>query len=179
MTHPDIIVLGYSEASMLLRKSDSADIRAIIAIHGQREYPVNLEGVPHSLVLQFDDTEAPNESDPIEASRLRLRQREAAEIGITLTPPTMDHAQRIIEFARAIHTIEGTLLCHCQGGISRSPAAALLCLATWTGPGRERDCVRQLLSARPCAAPHPDLVRFGDKLLLRNGALVDELQRAQ
>ncbi len=64
------------------------------------------------------------------------------------------------------------LLCHCQAGISRSPAAALLCLAAWTGPGRERDCVEQVMQIRPAAVPHMGLVNFGDALLGRQGELV-------
>ena len=179
MTHPPVLVLGYSEAAMLLRKSHTADVLAIIAIHGQREYPVETSEVPYSLVLQFDDTEAPSRTDPIHASRIRLRQREAAEIGLTLTPPTVEHAKSVIDFAHSIRRMDGTLLCQCQGGVSRSPAAALLCLATWTSPGREQYCVKQVLSVRPSAVPHADLVTFGDELLHRDGRLVEALQRAQ
>ena len=179
MTHPPMFVFGYSEAAMFLRKTDRVRISAIIAIHGQREYPVNTEGVAHSLVLQFDDTEAPSETDPIHASRIRLRRREAAEYGLNLRPPAIEDAESIIEFARGINQMDGALLCHCQGGVSRSPAAALLCLATWMGSGHENYSVEHLLTVRPCAVPHPDLVKFGDKLLGREGRLVDALERAR
>ena len=43
--HPPVLVLGYSEAEMLMRKPGAAAIQAIIAIHGQREYPVELSGI--------------------------------------------------------------------------------------------------------------------------------------
>jgi predicted protein tyrosine phosphatase len=45
-------------------------------------------------------------------------------------PPTLEHARLIIDFAKSISEIEGGLLCHCLGDVSRSPAAALICLAT-------------------------------------------------
>ncbi len=164
---------------MLLRKPETANVQAIIAIHGQRECPVDVANAPHSLVLQFDDIEAPDLDDPLSAARLRLRQRDAAEIGLTLTPPATDHAESIIGFARSIALLDGVLLCQCQGGISRSPAAALLCLAAWTEPGGERYCVERLLAIRPSAVPHYDVVAFGDELLQRRGKLVEALQRAR
>lgn len=131
MTHPQILVLSYSEAAMLFRNPGHPRIDALIAIKGQREYAVDVPDIPHSLILDFDDCEAPSTTDPMHASQIRLRQREAAEIGLRLCPPTMDHARQIIEFAQSIRDVEGTLLCHCLGGVSRSPAAALLCLACW------------------------------------------------
>ncbi len=179
MTHPPLLILGYSEAGMLLRKPGAVDVRAIISIHGQREYAVETGGVPHRLVLRFDDTEAPSTTDPIHAARVRLRQREAAKVGLTLTPPTIDHARSIIDFARSVAELDGTLLCQCQGGVSRSSAAALLCLAAWTGPGQEHYCVERLLAARDCAVPHRDLVAFGDDLLHREGELTRAMDRVR
>ncbi len=178
MSHPRVVALGYSEAGMLLRKPGTLDIQAIIAIHGQREYPVETDCVAHRLVLRFDDVEAPDPKDPLHAARIRLRQREAAEVGLAPTPPTADHARSIIEFARSIRDLDGVLLCQCLGGVSRSPAAALLCLATWTGPGHEQVCVEHLLTVRPCAVPHRDLVAFGDEMLGRGGRLVEAVRHA-
>ncbi len=103
------------------------------------------------------------------------RQRQAAELGLSLSPPTMEHARLIIEFAHSIRAVEGLLLCHCLGGVSRSPAAALLCFAAWTGRGNERACVERLLEIRACALPHRDLVGYGDTLLRRNGELISAL----
>lgn len=174
--YPRIIILGRSEAAMLLGKSIAADVRAVITIHGQREYPLEAPGIGHRLVLRFDDTQAPNEMDPIRAARIRLRQQEAKKNGLELCPPTVDDARSIIEFAESIRALGGVLLCQCQAGISRSPAAALLCLATWAGPGHERNCVAYLLQVRPSAVPHLDLVRFGDDVLGLNGALVEAVR---
>lgn len=179
MTHPPVLVLGYSEAGMLLRKPGAANIRAIIAIHGQQEHPVETDGVSHSVILRFDDTEAPSATDPLHAARVGLRQRKAEEVGLTLAPPTVDHARSIVDFARSIAELDGILLCQCQGGISRSPAAALLCLAAWTGPGQEQYCVERLLSLRPSAVPHRDLVTFGDELLHREGKLMKALHHVR
>ena len=92
-----------------------------------------------------------------------------------MKPPTIDDAKAIIEFASSLADVSGTVLCQCQGGVSRSGAAALLCLATWTSGGDERYCMGELLRVRPCAAPLRGLVAFGDTLLGRGGKLVEAL----
>ena len=163
--------MGFSEAGMLLDSASSTGVTAVLAIHGCGE-PV-VQPPPHVTlhVLRFDDWPALDDDDPIQAARIRMRMRWAADNGRTIVLPTRDHAADIIEFARTQSAAGGTLLCHCQAGISRSTAAALLCLATWTGPGHEMACVRRLLAIRPHALPHTDLVRFGDELLERDGAL--------
>jgi predicted protein tyrosine phosphatase len=162
---------------MLLRNPGHPRIDALIAIKGQREFAIDAPEIERSLILDFDDCEAPSLTDPIHASRMRLRQREAAEIGLQLSPPTMEHARQIIEFAESIRGMDGTLLCHCLGGVSRSPAAAILCLSTWTGKGNEAYCVDYLLSIRHFAQPHEDLIAFGDALLDRRGALIDAVHK--
>jgi predicted protein tyrosine phosphatase len=63
----------------------------------------------------------------------------------------------------------------CAAGISRSPAAALICLAAWSAPGEEENCVRELRRVRPAAMPHRDLVRFGDEILGRGARLLRAL----
>ena len=60
-------------------------------------------------------------------------------------------------------------------GISRSTAASILCLAAWTQPGQERECVQYIRQRRPSANPHRDLIRFGDILLNRGGRLEQAL----
>lgn len=160
---------------MYLRQVEGEQVQAIISIHGQREYPVETQLASHSLVLQFDDSEVSNEGDLEQRARFSIRRREAAAIGLSLNPPTEEHARAIIEFARQIRDLKGALLCQCLAGISRSSAAALLCLAEWTGPGQERACVEHVLAIRPAAQPHHDLIGFGDRLLHRNGQLLSAL----
>lgn len=173
--HPSVLILGYSEAAMFLKQPEAADVLAIISIYGHREYPIEPEFPCERLMLQFDDAEVECEDDPLRASQLRIRRRDAAEIGLIQNPPTRSHAREIIEFARQIETQGGTLVCQCLGGISRSSAAALLCLASWKGMGAESDCVQEVLRIRPPAQPHRGLVCFGDEILSRSGRLVAAL----
>ncbi|MCB9855032.1 MAG: hypothetical protein H6818_05035 [Phycisphaerales bacterium] len=159
-----------------MKQQEAADIDALISIRGQRELSVEAPHIFHQLALEFDDVEAPSQTDPLQASRIRLRQREAQSIGLRQRPPTSDDAHAIIDFADSIRHIDGALLCQCFAGISRSSAAALLCLSVWRGPGSERECIEYVRSVRPAAVPHLDLVAFGDDLLGRNGRLVEAVQ---
>ena len=176
MPYPQIFVLGYSEAAMLLTQQPSVHIAALLAICGLGEFPVQAPQIPHQLILRFDDIDVMDETDPIKASAWRTRRRELADLGLVQTPPTIDDARKIIAFADTIRQIDGPLLCHCLGGISRSAAAALLIMATWTGPGFETHCVQQLRLIRPCASPHRDLIKFGDSVLNRSGQLITALE---
>jgi predicted protein tyrosine phosphatase len=175
MSRPPLLVMGYSEAGMLLARRDPAPVGAVIAIRGGRDFAVESD-VPHRLELHFDDEASPDAADSVAAYRAYARRRWAAENGLVLTPPTREDAEAVIQFAHRIRDMDGALLCQCSAGVSRSPAVALLCLAAWEGPGRERLCVEELLRVRPCAFPHPDLIRFGDAILGRNGRLVEALQ---
>ena len=170
--HPSVLILGYSEAAMFLKQPEAADVSAIISIYGHREYPIEPEFQCKRLTVQFDDAEVECEKDPLRASQLRIRRRDAAEIGLIQSPPTISHAREIIGFAKQIESLGGTLICQCLGGISRSSAAALLCLAVWKGMGAESDCVQEVLRIRPAAQPHRGLVCFGDEILSRSGRLV-------
>lgn len=169
MRHPAIIVLGHSEAAMFLR-TRAAEIGAVVSIRSQRE-PFLQHSIPNCLELMFDDIELP--TDPISRAQMELRWKRDAENGITHFPPTKDHAAAIVEFAQRHVDLNGSVLCQCSAGISRSPTAALLCLATWTAPGKEARCVQVLREIRPAAMPNRSILRMGDELLNRNGALVE------
>ena len=175
MPHPDVLILGYSQAAMFLQQREAANLCGIIAIAGQREHAVETDGVGHKLILNFDDTETPPADDLLAQARLSLRRRQASEFGLILSPPTMDDARAIIKLANELKDAEGTLLCHCHAGISRSPAAALICLTVWGGPGSEKKCVAQVRAARPAAVPHLGLIRFADEALERRGKLITSL----
>jgi len=178
MQHPSILALGYSEAAMVLRSAQSNDVGAIISLRGRREFAVDCPAAVQCLTLEFDDVELPPANDPARAYELWAKEKWAKEIGRPQTPPNLADGKAIIEFARKLSDFRGTVLCHCQAGVSRSPAAALICLATWTGPGHEQYCVEHLLRVRPCAMPHRGLIAFGDELLGRGGKLVDALVNA-
>lgn len=174
MPHPSLAVLGYSQAAMFLRSARGSEVVGIISIHGAREFAVESD-VGRRLDLRFDDVEVPEENDIVSKLKAKSRRRWAAENGLVEIAPTESDAAAIIDFALKLGGAEGILLCHCSAGMSRAPAAALICLAAWQGQGTERKCVAELMRVRPAAVPHQGLVRFADRMLKRKGQLTQAL----
>lgn len=166
---------------MLLRQPHGGAVRALLRVQGREEFPVDVDpaAFDHLLTLRFDDADAPDPTDALDACRASARLRWSREAGRPLTPPTPGDARAVLEFAAATRDVAGTVLFQCQAGVSRSTAAALLCLAAWTDPGEEPACVEYLLRVRPCAAPLRSRVRFGDTLMGRGGRLVGALRDAR
>jgi predicted protein tyrosine phosphatase len=174
VTNPALVILGYSEAAMFLRRETTPSLTGLISIHGRREFGV-VADAGRRLDLAFDDVEVPEPGDTFGLQRMMSRRRWAEQNGLSEVPPTASDAAAVIEFAEALHGAGGTVLCHCGGGMSRAPAAALICLAVWAGADTEAECVARIRSLRRGAVPHVGLVRFADTLLGRGGALVRAL----
>jgi predicted protein tyrosine phosphatase len=83
--------------------------------------------------------------------------------------------QQIITLAKELRPISGRVLIHCEAGVSRSTAAALIMYACWLGPGREHEAMARVLAQRPIAIPNRRMVELADKLLDRKGCLVEVL----
>ena len=97
--HPPIVALGYSQASMLLRRPRHG-VAAIISVCGAREHRVEA-AVSHQLDLCFDDAEVLDPANVESLVRAQARSRAARQTGLLLTPPSINDARRIIDFARA------------------------------------------------------------------------------
>jgi predicted protein tyrosine phosphatase len=177
MTHPQLAVYGYSEAAMFLRRTPAPNVRAIISIHGSREFGVEATAADR-LDLTFDDVEVAVVDDMLAMQRALSRKRWAEQNGLFEVPPTSADAAAIIEFADTVRDSDGIVLCHCGGGMSRAPGAALICLAAWRGRGFETECVADVLKLRRGAVSHVGLVRFADELLGCGGKLVAALAAA-
>ena len=171
--HPRVVVLGYSEASMLLHSEQGSGVCAVVSIVGDREHAVECDVIDRHLVLRFDDIDVMPVGDRVAAWQWERGLDRARQTGLNPVPPSITHAREIVEFAESVRDAEGVVLFQCHGGVSRSSAAALIALAVWTGSGFECYCMEEVKRVRPAALPHPGLVRFGDEVLGRSGALVD------
>jgi predicted protein tyrosine phosphatase len=174
MAHPQLAIFGYSEAAMFLRGTPRPDVSAMISIHGAREFPVEAD-VAHRMDLTFDDIDVAAGDDMMAMHRAMSRKRWAEQNGLVEIAPSAADAAAIVRFAESVNHVSGIVLCHCGAGMSRAPAAALICLAVWNGADTEVDCVAEILRRRRGAVPHIGLVRFADELLQRDGKLVGAL----
>jgi predicted protein tyrosine phosphatase len=79
--------------------------------------------------------------------------------------------------AGSLKTVGGKVLIHYGAGISRSAAAALIMYACWLGPGKEQEAIKKVFTLRPTARPNRRMIELADKILGREGRLIDALTR--
>ncbi len=90
--------------------------------------------------------------------------------------PNLEVLQRALDFTRkAFAGVEAKILFSCGYGASRSPALALVVLTDYLGAGSEKESLRHIIEIRPCAVPNSFVVKLGDVLLQRKGALRSSL----
>lgn len=85
---------------------------------------------------------------------------------------TEEDIRRIVSLAEQLGSESGTLLIHCEAGVSRSTATALIIYACWLGQGSEDEAMRRVIAQRPCAIPNRRMVALADKHLALNGRLL-------
>lgn len=71
---------------------------------------------------------------------------------------------------------DSCLVIHCNLGWSRSTAAALIAYSMALGSGREAEAMERMLEVRPIAAPNLLMVEYADKMMHRDGRLVDVVE---
>ncbi len=86
--------------------------------------------------------------------------------------PTEEDIRSLIRTARALKGRSGRVLTHCQAGISRSSAAAVILYAVMLGPGREEEAVARVVKQREVAHPNRRMIAIADQLLELDGRLI-------
>jgi predicted protein tyrosine phosphatase len=94
---------------------------------------------------------------------------------ITEEGATEEDVRQIVQLAEELRSEGGTLLIHCEAGVSRSTATALIMYACWLGPGREYEAMRRVVTQRPIALPNLRMVALGDEVLGLDGRLLQAL----
>lgn len=153
MNVPELIieVASRAEASDILNSLRSSEVTYLVSIGDlQDELPAGYNNVPHKLRLLIADV--------------------LTELGAT-----EEDVRQIIRLAEGLQSATGRILIHCEAGVSRSTAAALIMYAYWLGPGREREAMERVLAQRPVAFPNRRMVELADRMLVRGGRLVGVL----
>lgn len=144
----------YEAGDLLCSPEGCADVMYLLSIGDvQDDLPIGYDNVNRKLRLLVADV-------------------------ITELGATEQDIQQIITLAHDLRSTTGRVLIHCEAGISRSSAAALIMYACWLGPGREREAMMRVLAQRPIAVPNRRMVELADKLLDRKGRLVAVLYEA-
>lgn len=96
---------------------------------------------------------------------------------VTEDGATEEDVRRIIQLAEQLRSESGTLLIHCEAGISRSTATALIIYACWLGRGHEDKAMERVIAQRPFAIPNPRMVALADRFLALDGRLLEACNR--
>jgi predicted protein tyrosine phosphatase len=150
MQELDIEIASRAEAGDILSSPKGcADVTCLVSIgESHNELPLGFSNVARRLRLHF--------ADHVDGECC----------------PTKDDVRRIIELAESLRTSAGKVLIHCEAGVSRSSAAALIMYAYWFGAEREREALERVLAQRPIARPNRRMVAFADELLGCGGRLM-------
>ena len=130
--------------------------------------PSKREGIKY-LISIGTGTELPPAGFRNVQRRLRLLFED--ELTPELGGPTHHDVHGLILFARRIELSSGRLLVHCQAGVSRSAAAAVIVLATTLGPGYEGDIAAFLRRVYPHCRPNRLMLKLADEILKTDGLL--------
>jgi predicted protein tyrosine phosphatase len=148
-----IEVASRPEASKILSSpNECREVSFLVSIGApEDELPEGYSNVSRKLRLLFGDTQT-------------------AEDG-----PTESDVRCLIELAHGLKGSAGKVLIHCEAGVSRSTAAALIMYTCLLGPVSEREAMESVLGQRPIARPNRRMVEIADHLLGRGGRLVEVL----
>ena len=94
------------------------------------------------------------------------------------TGPREADVERLIAAARALDRRSGRVIVHCQAGISRSSAAAVILHTVLLGPESEEEAMARVMENRPIARPNRRMIEIADRLLGRGGRLIAAVQAA-
>lgn len=144
-----IEVCGRDEAGVILSSAEKrSDVCFLISIGEPHDHPpAGYAYVSEKLRLLFSDT-------------------------VDASGPTENDVRQIIDAAQPLVNRSGRVLIHCQAGISRSSAAAVILYAILLGEGNEAQAVSRVVTQRPIAHPNRRMIELADRLLGRDGNLI-------
>jgi predicted protein tyrosine phosphatase len=150
-----IAVAGRTRAGKILCSPRlRANFAYLVSIGGPEERePAGFRYVAHRLRLVFEDALEEEDGGP--------------------SPPDIE---KLIRFARSIDFAKGKVLVHCQAGISRSAAAAIIILVTKLEPGHEHEAVDWVRRNHPKGRPNQRMMELADHILGADGRLLEALE---
>ena len=89
--------------------------------------------------------------------------------------PDDGHVVEVVEFIRRWDRSE-PLVIHCYAGVSRSTAAAFIAACLLDETRSEMAIAREIRARSPTATPNPLMVKIADRLLGRNGRMVEAVR---
>lgn len=91
-----------------------------------------------------------------------------------MTMPGEAHVRRVLEFAERWDRVR-PLAINCYAGVSRSTATAYIVAAALSPSRDEAELAASLRRLSPTATPNPRLIAVADRILGRNGRMVEAI----
>ncbi|WP_417676121.1 tyrosine phosphatase family protein [Roseibium sp.] len=136
---------------------------------------VEKTGATHLVTLINADTPVPTPPGIDPDRHLFLGFNDIVDAVEGLTPPAEVHVVRLLEFVRSWER-EGPLVIHCWAGISRSTAGAYITACALNPEADEYNLASRLRERAPSATPNSRLVAMADKILNRDGRMIDAIR---
>lgn len=137
---------------------------------------------PHDLVISIEHPGAA--ADKLASPRIAEHGYNIPQLIQTYWDNDVEELEQMCTPEMAVEALDmmreyrgRSILVHCRGGVARSTATALMGIADELGVGREAEAVQILEDIRSVCMPNPLVVRLADKLLERDGALMEAVER--
>jgi len=161
-----IVVVDFATAACILGAVKEIDAVVSIGDPGAAPPPTLHREGRHVLRLEFHDVER----DSVTAENLI-----AASIPpVAFVPPSREMVGELLDWSPRLLGGDGTLVCHCLSGLSRSTACAAVLAAVDRGPGGERAAIATVASRTQHAfLPNRAVLRLADELRGQGSRLVE------
>jgi len=137
---------------------------------------VQERGIGRVLGLLAGSNEHPNlPALAATGNHLKLTMHDIAIPMDGMKLPGNNQVAQLIEFIKAWDQ-KSPMLVHCWAGISRSTASAYIAQCILNPDISEASLAQTLRKISPSATPNPMIIHHADKMLGRNGAMIEAIQ---
>lgn len=147
---PSIHVCPLSQIPATVRASGARSLLTLVAKGTAVDRPGEIDGSRH-LVVPMSDIVLAAEGEILPSER---------------------HVADVIEFVRSWDRV-APLVIHCYAGVSRSTAAAFIASCALDETRDERSIADEIRRKSPTATPNALMIAIADRLLQRNGRMVE------
>ncbi|MBK8007066.1 MAG: dual specificity protein phosphatase family protein [Rhizobiales bacterium] len=136
---------------------------------------VETTGAEHVVTLIRNTTRVTRPKNILEENHLILSIDDIEDELEGMVAPAETHVAELLTFVQRWNR-EKPIVVHCFAGISRSTAAAFITACAISPERDEAEIAQAIRAASVTAQPNPRIVNFGDKLLGRQGRMVEAVR---
>lgn len=136
---------------------------------------VERTGARHLVTLINEGTPVPRPASIRPEDHLFLAFNDIVEPMDGMVAPGEEHVRRLLDYV-GVWERQAPLVIHCFAGVSRSTAAAYITACALAPDRDETEIANALRTASPSATPNARLVMFADRMLGREGRMIEAIR---